>query len=89
MWKEVEITNWEGFIHLMDKTHGVYWKPTMWSFRGQPNSSWELTPSLTRKLKATNVSDIETVRIMEQAMLSEFIQKYPVYSKSENIYMNF
>lgn len=89
MWNELILENWFQFTNILEQTNGIYWKPAIWSFRGQSDKDWILIPSLLRKLKENKIDDIDFAHNLEKSLIHEFIQKYPVYSGPKPDYVNY
>lgn len=79
-WREYDIESWLDFVSVLEKTGGVYWYGSLWSFRGQADRSWPLRSTLVRRLLNKGVSDRRYAYALERNIIREFITKFPVYS---------
>ena len=56
-WNEINVTTWQEFTAALEPALDAYkgHVPPVYVFRGQPDASWLLEPSLLRQLRSNNL----------------------------------
>lgn len=70
--KEIVIESWPHFFQVTNKLESLGGNLPYWSFRGQSNSNWDLTTSLSRILNKRNVTNPEVAVKLEMTMTRYF-----------------
>lgn len=68
---DIQITSWEQFAKIADLLDIGRAGQSVYAFRGQSDSTWDLLPSLVRRLLRSGASEEQALRI-EQLALTEF-----------------
>jgi hypothetical protein len=83
-WPEVTVENWYGFIEALEATLDAFRLPATYIFRGQPDSSWLLKPSLLRRME--DVKDRVFARKVEQYLEEEFMGQAHLFPETRDVW---
>jgi hypothetical protein len=70
-WNEVSVSSWEQLLEELQPMLGVYSVPPAYLFRGQADASWDLEPSLLRRIRG--IRDRLFAQSIEQHLEKEFM----------------
>jgi hypothetical protein len=82
-WNEIVVRNWSEFSKALDEVLDGYRVPPTYVFRGQPNASWRLEPSLLRQIR--HVPDRTAARKIEQLLEEEFQAQAALFPETRSV----
>jgi hypothetical protein len=86
-WNEIRVKSWQEFIDVLEPLLDAYkgHVPPVYVFRGQPDSSWLLEPSLLRQLRS--VHDPVAARTVEELLETEFTAQAALFSETATVWL--
>ena len=85
-WKEISVTSWREFTDALEEVLDAYkgHVPPVYVFRGQPDASWLLEPSLLRQLRS--VGDPGAARKIEELLETEFAAQASLFPETQGVW---
>jgi hypothetical protein len=83
-WNEVRVTSWQEFTAALEEALDGYRVPPTYLFRGQPDASWPLAPSLLRAVR--DAPDAGAARKIEELLESEFHAQAALFPETESVW---
>lgn len=86
-WNEINVTSWQEFTDALEPVLDAYkgHVPPVYVFRGQPDASWLLEPSLLRQLRS--VADPVAARKIEELLETEFTAQASLFPETESVWL--
>lgn len=86
-WNEVNVASWQQFTDALEPVLDAYKGhiPPVHVFRGQPDASWLLEPSLLRQLRS--VEDPVAARNIEELLETEFTAQASLFPETESVWL--
>ena len=82
-WNEFPVGSWQQFTDALEPLLDAYRVPPTYVFRGQPDASWLLEPSLLRRLRG--LGDRRHAHEIEQLLESEFIAQASLFPEVRTV----
>jgi hypothetical protein len=83
-WNEVRVTSWQELTAALAEALDGYRVPPTYLFRGQPDASWPLAPSLLRTVR--DAPDAGAARRIEELLESEFHAQSALFPETESVW---
>ena len=86
-WNEISVTSWREFTDALEEVLDAYKGhiPPVYVFRGQPDASWLLEPSLLRQLRS--VGDPGAARKIEELLETEFAAQASLFPETQVVWL--
>ena len=86
-WNEISVTSWREFTDALEEVLDAYKGhiPPVYVFRGQPDASWLLEPSLLRELRS--VGDPGAARKIEELLETEFSAQASLFPETQVVWL--
>ena len=83
-WNEIVVESWQEFRGAIEPTLAAYRIPPTYVFRGQPDASWLLKPSLLRRMNG--LSDRAYAHEIEQLLEDEFMAQASLFHEVRSVF---
>lgn len=83
-WNEFVVESWQKFSHVLEPMLDAYRVPPTYVFRGQPDASWLLKPSLLRQMDG--LTDRAYAHGIEQLLEDEFMSQASLFPEVKSVW---
>jgi hypothetical protein len=83
-WNEIVVESWQGFSDVLEPMLDAYTVPPTYVFRGQPDASWCLAPSLLRRMPG--LTDRAYAHEIERLLESEFMAQASLFAEVRSVW---
>jgi len=87
-WEEMKINEWKDFTGLLERNKFHQKAPYLLSFRGQAKAEWDLTSSISRCIKGSDITTKQAYAL-EKMVITDFLKCYHLFPSNNTLDVSF